>query len=320
MSRHILVTGANGFVGEALCIEARKRGHRVRGAVRGGKIHIEAGETVSIGVIDHETQWREAVHGVDVVIHLAARVHVMHERAKHPLEEFCKVNVVGTERLARAAAAAGVRRFVYVSSIKVNGEETSDIRAYSEEDTPDPQDNYAVSKLLAEQALKRIGCETGMEIVIVRPPLVYGAHVKGNFAQMMSIVLRGIPLPFSGLSNQRSLLYVGNLVDALLLCAVHHAAAGQTYLVSDLTTTSTPELLRQLGVALGRRAILFRFPIVILRLAGRLIGRSNQIARLTGSLRIDARKIQFELGWTPPFTQAQGLHETAAWFRKHVWE
>lgn len=334
-----LVTGANGFVGKPLCAELLRQGQAVRAAARGADSPIGNIEVSAIGLIDGATDWAVALRDVEVVIHLAARVHVMREDATDPLEAFRKVNVAGTERLARCAAAAGVKRLVYVSSIKVNGESTSPMCAgtlsptrpprklspasgggardvFAESDEPRPQDPYGISKCEAEQALRRVAAETGMEIVVVRPPLVYGTGVKGNFAQMMKVLERGIPLPLASVRNLRSLVYVGNLVDALILCATHPAAAGQTYLVSDGEDVSTPELLRGLGEAMERPARLFPCPPNLLKLAGRLSGKADQIERLLGSLQVDSGKIRRELGWRPPYTLGEGLQNTGASVRR----
>ena len=219
--------------------------------------------------------------------------------------------------MARSAAASGARRLVYVSSIKVNGEETPAGRIYTEQDVPAPQDPYAISKWEAEQSLQRVAKETGLEVVIVRPPLVYGAGVKGNFAQMLSVLMRGIPLPFASVCNQRDLVYVENLVHALIVCATHPAAAGQTYIVSDGESVSTPNLLRRLAVALQMPVRIFPFPQVLLSQFARMVGKSAQVERLLGSLQVDSGKIRRELGWLPPYTLQQGLQETADWFSKH---
>jgi nucleoside-diphosphate-sugar epimerase len=297
------VTGASGFVGSALSSELRRRGMDVRSILRTQQ------------EIDGSSDWRDALQGVSVVIHLAARVHVMHESAADPLAEFRKVNVEGTEHLARSAAAAGVKRLVYVSSIKVNGEETIGGQRYSEVSAPFPTDPYGLSKWEAEQALQRVAAETGLELVVIRPPLVYGMGVKGNFAQMMKALARGLPLPLASIGNQRSLVYVGNLVDAIITCATHPKAVGQTYLIDDGEDVSTPELLRQLGISMGCPARLLRCPIRLLEWLGALMGKSGQVERLVGSLQIDSRKIRHELNWTPPYSLHQGLQKTAEWYR-----
>jgi nucleoside-diphosphate-sugar epimerase len=229
ISKHFLVTGANGFVGRALCGVLVQHGHFVKGAVRCSVVTKNSKTSqVVVGEINSQTDWTVALTGIEVVIHLAARVHVMQETSTDPLRDFRCTNVLGTEQLARVAAANGVKRFVYVSSIKVNGEETIGDHRYSEIDAASPQDPYGVSKWEAEQALHRVALETGMEIVIVRPPLVYGAGVKGNFALMLKVLIKSIPLPLASVSNLRSLVYIGNFVDALLQCATHPVAAGQT--------------------------------------------------------------------------------------------
>ena len=310
-----LVTGATGFVGTALCAELLARGFAVRAAVRSEDSPIENRGMAVVGAIDGETDWNEALRDVDVVIHLAARVHVMSDKAADPLSEFLAVNLHGTANLARQAARAGVKRFVYVSSIKVNGEQTTGTGAFSEADQADPQDPYAASKWEAEQALHRIAAETGLEVVVVRPPLVYGAGVKGNFVAMLDVLARGIPLPLASVHNLRSLIYVGNLVDALIACALHSGAAGQTYVVCDGEDISTPDLLRRLGEAMGHPARLFPCPPAALKTVGRLTGRSGQIERLLGALRVDGGKIRRDLSWTPPYALQQGLQATAAWYR-----
>jgi nucleoside-diphosphate-sugar epimerase len=277
---------------------------------------IENTEVIIIGAIDGETNWADALADVDVVIHLAARVHVMCENATDPLAEFLKVNLHGTSNLARQAASSGVKRLVYVSSIKVNGEQTSTTQSFTELDEPSPQDFYSISKWQAEQALWRISQETGLEIVVVRPPLVYGSGVKGNFAQMLAVIAKHIPLPLAAVDNRRSLIYVKNLVDALIACATHPVAAGQTYLVCDGEDISTPDLLRQLGDAMGCPAHILPLPLSWLRMLGKLSGKSDQVERLLGSLQVDSGKIRRDLNWVPPYTLQQGLQATAELHRR----
>jgi len=318
-----LITGASGFVGQVLCAELLRQGHSVTAAVRSPSPLPTKIKVVEVGNIDGGTDWSAALTNVDVVIHLAARVHVMHDDSADPLAEFRMVNTAGTAHLARCAAGAGVTRLVYVSSIKVNGEATmlalsptlshlagEGVSHFSEADSPAPQDPYGISKYEAEQALHRVAQETGLEIVIVRPPLVYGSGVKGNFAQMLNIVFKGIPLPFAAVKNLRSFVYVENLVSALIACATHPAAAGQTYLVSDGEDIATPNLLRQLAVAMNVPSRVFYCPPVVLRIAGSLIGKPTQIERLLGSLQVDSAKIRRDLSWQPPYTLQQGLQAT----------
>jgi len=306
----ILITGVNGFVGSALCMEAVARGFDVRGATRNVCDSPIGFENIAVGDINADTEWHSALLNCDVVIHLAARVHIMSETVDDSLSEFRLVNTTGTECLARCAATSGVKRLVYVSSIKVNGEETSDDVAFCEQDQPNPQEAYGISKWEAEQALHRVAAETGMEVVIVRPPLVYGPGVKGNFAQMLRVVTMGIPLPFAGVKNQRELIYVGNLVDALITCATHPAAAGNTYLVGDGESVSTPYLLRGLAKAIGVSSRVFAWPVGLLKLMGALLGKADQVERLFGSLQVDSSKIRRELGWEPPYRLQEGLNKT----------
>jgi len=310
-----LVTGANGFVGRALCAELLRQHHSVRSAVRSASYSMDEADQIVVGAIDNRTDWSVALRDVDVVVHLAARVHVMNDVSVDPLMEFNKVNFHGTENLARQAASAGVKRLVYVSSVKVNGEETFADGRFAEKNLPDPSDPYGISKWCAEQVLHRVAVETGLEVVVVRPPLVYGAGVKGNFVQMLKVLAKGIPLPLANVKNQRSLIYVENLADALIRCATHPVAAGQTYLVSDGEDVSTSDMLRQLGAAMDCPARLFPCPLALLKVAGGVTGKADQVERLLGSLRVDSGKIRRELGWTPPYTLQQGLRATAEWYR-----
>lgn len=311
----VLVTGASGFVGRAVCstlLHAEPAAYSIVPAVRVPR--GLPGECV-VGEIDGKTDWqnwREALQGVHGVVHLAARVHVMNDRAVDPLTAFCSINTEGTLNLARQCAAAGVRRFVFISSIKVNGEERA--AAYTEADAPAPEDAYAISKWKAEQGLWQIAAQTGLEVVILRPPLVYGPGVGANFLALMRAVSRGMPLPLGAIDNRRSLIFAGNLADAIRCCLEHPAAAGKTFLVSDGETVSTPELVRRMAAALGRSARLLAVPVPVLRFMAALAGKSALVTRLAGSLAIDSSAIRRELGWTPCFTLDEGLRETAAWY------
>ena len=310
-----LVTGANGFIGQPLCREMLRQGWQVRAAVRAPCEFPVAVETVSVGAIDGETNWADALRDIDVVIHLAARVHVMEDTAADPLAEFLKVNTQGTANLARQAAAAGVKRLVYVSTIKVNGEQTTETQPFVESGEPNPQDAYSISKWQAEQALHGVARETGLEVVILRPPLVYGPSVKGNFIRLLEAIDKGIPLPLAGVRNKRSLIYLDNLAGALIVCARHPAAAGKTYLVRDGADVSIPELVRQIAAGLGTSPGLFPFPVMLLRVLGGLFGKPESAERLLGSLRINDDLIRRELGWKPEFTLRQGLQVTADWHK-----
>ncbi|OZA28741.1 MAG: NAD-dependent dehydratase [Hydrogenophilales bacterium 17-64-11] len=308
-----MVTGASGFVGRALCAELSRRGHSVRGALRQNAIApalLKEVGSVVVGTINAATDWKAALAGCDAVVHLAARVHVMDDRANDPLAEFREVNAEGTLNLARQAAQAGVRRFVFVSSIKVNGEGRA--AAYLETDAPAPWGPYAISKWEAERGLKRIAQETGLEVVILRPPLVYGPGVKANFLRLMQAVQSGWPLPLGAIHNRRSLLYLGNFVDAIRLCVVHPDVAGQTFLLDDGGPVSTPDLIRALARAMGRPARLLAVPVGVLELAGTLLGKRAVVGRIAGSLYVDSSLIQSRLEWAPPYSMETGLAATVA--------
>ena len=310
-----LVTGANGFVGKHLCAELLRRGQSVRAAVRSAGASIDDIEVTVVGAIDGETNWVDALRNVDVVIHLAARVHVMKDVAADPLAEFLKVNLQGTANLAYQSVTAGVKRFVYVSSIKVNGERTTELRPFIESDKPDPQDAYAISKWRAEQVLQDVARAASLEVVIVRPPLVYGPGVKGNFIRLLAVIDKGIPLPLASVRNKRSLIYLGNLVDVLFACACHPVAAGKTYLVSDGEDISVSDLVRHIAIDLRRPAKLYPMPVRLLRGLGGLFGKLDPVDRIVGSLRVNDDLIRNELGWKPRFTLQQGLHATADWYK-----
>lgn len=310
-----LVTGASGFVGNYLCAELLRQGWQVRGSVRSSAQLPAGAEAVAVGAIDGDTHWMGALCGVDVVIHLAARVHVMQEAAADPLAEFLKVNLHGTENLAQQAARAGVKRLVYVSSIGVSGRLTGQQQPFTEADSPNPHNAYTASKWQAEQALQRIAQQTGLQVVIVRPPLIYGPGAKGNFPQLWAAIDKGIPLPLAGARNLRSLVYVGNLADALIACATHPAAVGQTYLVRDGEDVSTALLAEKIAAALGCSNRSFSLPPAILRAAAAALGRTEQIDQLFGSLRVCDAKLRGELAWFPPYTLEQGLRVTADWYR-----
>lgn len=310
----VMVTGTSGFVGNATCARLVMQGMNVVGTMR----HLPAQPLPGVDYriisdLSRDTDWCEVLKGVDTIVHCAARVHVMRETAADPLQEFRRINVAWTGRLARLAALQGVRRFVYVSSIKVNGEET--VVPYTDQDPPKPQDPYGASKWEAEQALDQISTKTGIETVVVRSPLVYGPGVRGNFLQLLNILRQGIPLPLASIRNRRSLVYLGNLVDALVRCMQDPRAAGRTYLVCDGEDLSTPELVRRLGVAMGSRVCLWPCPTSLLYLMGQAAGKRRVIDRLVGSLQVNSSKIQTELEWHPPFTVDTGLSKTAAWFR-----
>lgn len=303
----ILVTGASGFVGGKLIKRlAAMPSVAVRGAVR-AKLESDHSGLIAVGEISGDTDWAEALLGQRVIVHTAARAHIMDDKASDPLTEFRKVNVAGTLNLARQAAAAGVERFVFISSIKVNGEQTPSGQCFTADDCPAPEDPYGISKSEAEQGLQQIARETGMEVVIVRPPLVYGPGVKGNFATMIKLVAKGLPLPLGAIDNKRSLVALDNLVDLIITCIDHPAAANQVFLAGDGEDLSTSELLRRLGVAMSRPARLLPVPAGMLRLGATVLGKKAMAQRLLGSLQVDISKAREVLGWAPPVSVDEGL-------------
>jgi nucleoside-diphosphate-sugar epimerase len=287
----IAVTGATGFIGSALVAELAERQFNVHQVPRSS---VE-------------------VAGAQCVIHCAARAHIMRDEALEPLTEYRRVNVQGTINLARQAAVAGVKRFVFLSSGKVNGESTDGLprpfgaRNDGVDDEPRPEDAYGLSKWEAEQGLWEIASQTGMEVVVVRPPLVYGPGVKGNFAGLLDLVRSGVPLPLAAVNNRRSFIGLDNLVDLLIRCVDYPKAAGQTLLVSDGHDFSTPELMRMIANAMGRPSRLFPVPVPLLRLAGRALGRQSEVDRLVGSLQVDSSATRELLGWTPPVGVEEGI-------------
>ncbi len=304
----VLVTGGTGFVGRALIarllqdpatevVAPARAPERLPMTVRG----------VRIGEIGPATDWSGCLAGVKVVVHAAARVHMPDDNTSDPLAAYRRVNVDGTLGLARQAAEAGARRLVLVSTVKVNGEQTLPGRPFTADSQPEPGDPYGVSKLEAEQGLLRIARETGLEVVIIRPPLVYGPGVKGNFATLVRLVEKGLPLPLGAVRNQRSLVGVDNLVDLIVTCMDHPAAASQVFLAADGEDVSTPELLRRLSAARGRRPRLVPVPPGLLMAAAAVLGRRGQARRLLGSLQVDISKTRDTLGWRPPLTLDEGL-------------
>lgn len=307
----LLLTGANGFVGKAVLSAAQKRGLKIRPAYRSMDSAKGHYDVALVSEIDGSTDWSQALHGIDVLIHTAARTHIMREESLAPLFEYRRVNVEGTLNLARQAAAAGVRRFVFISSIKVNGEETSPGCPFSADDTPSPEDVYALSKAEAEMHLKQVAQKTGMEVTILRPPLIYGQGVKGNLATLISWVHRGLPLPLGAITdNRRSLVNLDNLVDLILICTDHPKAANQTFLVSDDEDLSTAELLRKIGKALGQQAYLLRLPAKLISYIARLVGKKVMVQRLLGSLQADIHKTCELLDWKPSVSVDEGLRRT----------
>lgn len=311
MNLTLLITGANGFVGRALCSEVLAQGAAVKGATR-APCNLPVGvENVVIGDIDGSTNWLAALKDCDAVIHLASRVHVMQETAIDPMEEFRRINVQGTMNLARQAAAAGVQRFVMISTIKVNGEFTQPGLPFTADDAPAPKDHYGASKMEAEEILRDISSQFGMDAVIIRPPLVYGLGVKANFAAMMCWLKHGLPLPLGAIYNQRSLVALDNLVDFILVCLTHPAARNQTFLVSDGEDVSTTDLLLRMSRILGCPARLIPVPAGWLSLVATILGKRDVAQRLCASLQVDIEKNRRLLGWTPLLSLDEGLRRAA---------
>jgi UDP-4-keto-D-QuiNAc 4-reductase len=308
----VLVTGATGFVGRILCKALVQSGYLVRVALRSeDSVRLCVGEHVTVGDIA-TADWSVALKGVESVIHCAARAHILHDSNRNA-DLYMETNAGATLRLANAASHAGVRRFVYMSSIKVNGEKTAD-RPYSAADEPDPQDAYGASKLLGERNVMLVAARGHMEVTIVRSPLVYGPGVRANFLRLLRWVDKGWPLPLGAIRNTRSLVSIWNLCDLLVELLKHPMAAGRTWMVSDGKDLSTPDLIRCIGAAMGRRVHLLPVPVALLRLCGRLVGRAAEIERLCGSLVVDITQTRRELGWSPQVSIDEALARTVDWY------
>jgi nucleoside-diphosphate-sugar epimerase len=318
MRTTILLTGANGFVGQHLGKYLVNQGYQVIATTRRNEydFNFTPQRIVSIGDIGATADWSTALEEVDVVIHLAARVHVMHEPAADPLAVFREVNTAGALRLAQQAAEVGVRRFVFLSSIKVNGESTTS-RPFREDDPAIPEDPYGQSKWEAEQQLLALAAKTRMEVTIVRPPLVYGPEVRGNFLRLLELVAKAWPVPLASIKNRRSLVGVQNLCSLLEVCLHHPMAAGEVFLVSDDRDISTPQLLRMLATAMGRPCRLVPFPTTILAPVSKLLGQQTAWDRVAGSLQLDISKARHKLGWQPLMSLEEGLVETVAWYQEN---
>jgi len=305
---NILLTGASGFVGHALLQEAYKRGCKVRPVFRIQSSAQGISDAIVVPTLDGETDWTQALQNIDVLIHTAARTHVMHEDVLEPLKEYRRVNVQGTLNLALQAASAGVRRFIFISSIKVNGEETLNGQYFSSHNIPDPKDPYAISKYEAEVALTRVAIETGMQVTIIRPPLIYGPGVKGNFASLIRWLRFGVPLPLGCIrQNLRSLVGIDNLVDLILLCTVHPKAGNEIFLVSDGEDLSTTMLLIKISRVLKKSPCLLSVPPKVISVVATMLGAKLFSQRLLGSLQIDIQKTCNLLDWTPSVKLDEGL-------------
>ena len=308
LASRVLVTGANGFVGQALVRRLTGAGYVVTKVAR----RSDQAATLRGGGVGNDEDLTPLMAGHASLVHLAALVHVMNDAEQDPLAAFRAANVILAENLARQAAAAGVRRFVFISSIKVNGEATLPGQPFTEQCADAPQDAYAISKMEAEQGLRQIAAQTGMELVIVRPPLVYGPGVRANFAALMRAVERGVPLPLGSIDNRRSLVALDNLLDFIVTCIHHPAAAHQNFLVSDGEDLSTPELIRRMARAVGRPARLLPVPLWVLRAGALVLGKQDKLQRLCGNLQLDISKARGLLGWQPPVTVEEGLRRALA--------
>jgi len=312
----ILVTGANGFIGKMVCAELLARGFEVTAAVRkvpaDGNVNSAGLRFVGVGNVDADTCWDTALAGCSGVIHLAARAHILNDEVADPLAAFRATNVAGTLQLARCAARAGVARFVFVSSVGVNGNQNE--RPFTESDTPLPAEPYAVSKLEAELALQTDALGGAMKLVIVRPPLVYGPGCPGNFLRLLKLLSTRIPLPFGAMRNKRSFIGIWNLADFLATCLVHDKAGGHVFLISDLEDVTLPDLLRGLALGMGRTVPLFSVPPGWLATLAGMAGKGAMFDKLGGSLTVDASRAHTVLGWTPPVSLAEGLQRTGRWW------
>ena len=315
----VLLTGATGFVGSVVLDKLIELNHSPVIVCRSVNQNLTDIGAIVIDTIDGKTNWKGSLDDCDMVIHCAARVHVMSDGIPDPLEKFREVNTFGTLNLAKQGAIAGVKRFIFISSIKVNGESTELGFPFKPDDDFIPIDPYGLSKYEAEQGLREIASETGMEVVIIRPPLVYGPGVKANFSAMMSLVSKGIPLPFGGITdNKRSYVSVDNLVDLIICCINHPNAANRTFLVSDDDDLSTSQMVRTLAQACGKRGIQLPIPVKLFELAGKITGKKDIVDRLCGSLQLDISETNKLLDWTPPISVEEGFANTAKHYLNKV--
>lgn len=307
----VLTTGATGFVGAHVAQRLDEEGFVVIAPIRNasscGSLNVDM---PVVGNLDGETNWGTVLRDVEIVVHCAARAHILKDELADPLEEYRRVNVEGTLNLARQAVNVGVKRFVYISSIKVNGEQTPKNSPFSADDACAPEDPYGISKMEAERGLQDLATETGLEVVIIRPPLVYGAGVKGNFARMVTLVGKGLPLPLGAVDNKRSLVAVDNLVDLIVTCTRHPRAVNQVFLAGDGEDLSTTELLNWLYKAMGKRPRLIPVPPGLLMIGATVLGKKSVAQRLLGSLQVDISKARELLGWEPPISVDEGLVRT----------
>lgn len=314
----ILITGATGFVGRALFENLKlKKKYLVHLTTRTNQEDLfEGAKAFNIGEIDSNTNWKDALDGVSCVIHCAARTHMMESKQTVSLNAYRRINVDGTKNLAKQAARIGIKRFIFLSSVKVNGEETITSKSFQYDDIPRPKDAYGISKWEAEQALLEVSKKIGLELVIIRAPLIYGVRVKGNFLRILNLIYKKIPFPFFNINNSRSFIGLDNLVDLITHCIDHPKATGKTFLVSDGEDISTPDLIRKLSKIMGRSSRLFSFPISIIKLMSYLVGKTSEVNRLISSLRVNSSHTRKILEWNPPFSLDEGLEKTVRWYLK----
>jgi nucleoside-diphosphate-sugar epimerase len=313
LTMNILVTGANGFVGKALCKSLNNTEHQIAALSR-YVVASNVNKHYMLTTLDGNTNYTHPLNGIDVVIHLAGRAHVLNDKSIDPYQAYAKVNIEATKSLALQAAASGVKRFIFISSVKVNGEETTD-KPFSEHAKPNPQDDYGKTKLEAEQALSLIAKGTGMDVVIIRPPLIYGKGVKANFKHLIQLCQKPLPLPFGAIQNKRSMIYIDNLVDFIMVCITHPNAANETFLISDDADVSTTNLIKMIRQALDVPILLMPIPQSWLEFFLRLMGKKNLDARLCGNLQIDISKAKKMLRWKPPISIEDGLKATVIGFK-----
>ncbi len=311
----VLITGSNGFLGKALCKSLLIKKYMIHASTR-SKNHNFPQEIVNfdVGDICSKTKWQNALLNIECIIHCAARTHVMKEKKYNILKSYRKINVDGTKNLAIQAASMGVKRFIFISSIKVNGEQTIGSSSFNTSSIPSPEDAYGISKWEAEQTLWDISKKTGLEVVIIRPPLIYGEGVKGNFLNLLDIIYRGVPLPLASIKNKRSFVGLQNLIDLIIRCINNPKAAGNTFLISDLETVSTSELINKLAKLMNKSSNLFSLPTFLIKLIASLTGKSLEVKRLLSSLQVDSSKTREVLDWTPSFSLDEGLEKTVKWY------
>ena len=318
----ICVTGATGFIGSKLSLKLSQLSYDVLAPVRNlSSNSLSLNQNLKYIKVEKEgssLNYSKILKQVDTVIHCAARTHVVKEVEKSPQIAYQKINVEETLNLATQAASFGVKRFIFLSSIKVNGEKTLRSESFKHNDIAMPEDAYGVSKLEAEKVLRELSDRTGLEIVIIRAPLVYGEGVKGNFLRLLNLTNKKIPLPFARINNIRSLVGLDNLIDLIICCIDHPKAAGQIFLISDNESISTPELIKRIGAAMGKSTRLFPVPLSIFKLLGRLMGKSYEVDKLLGSLMVDSSHTRQILGWKPILSLDDGLNKTVQWYLKNL--